>query len=160
MKTMEGAVLVGYSATPEGDAALARGIEEARVRGAPLHVLRSIRGATRGAFRQHEDFARRTAEFRVQLEEAGIPHEFHEAMRGRSPEEDILAYAEDLGAQLIVIGLRRRSAVGKLVLGSSAQSVLLGADCPVLAVKVHAAPGETPTSDPSPDVDPSREEPL
>jgi multicomponent K+:H+ antiporter subunit A len=43
--------------------------------------------------------------------------------------------AEDEGADLIVIGIRRRSAVGKLVLGSNAQDVLLNASCPVLAVK-------------------------
>ena len=43
--------------------------------------------------------------------------------------------ASDLGAELIVIGLRRRSTVGKLLLGSNAQEILLDAKCPVLAVK-------------------------
>jgi nucleotide-binding universal stress UspA family protein len=43
--------------------------------------------------------------------------------------------ADEEGADLIVIGLRRRSPVGKLVLGSNAQDILLSANCPVLAVK-------------------------
>jgi nucleotide-binding universal stress UspA family protein len=44
-------------------------------------------------------------------------------------------FANDEGIDLIVIGVRRRSPVGKLVLGSNAQDILLRADCPVLAVK-------------------------
>jgi nucleotide-binding universal stress UspA family protein len=56
-------------------------------------------------------------------------------VRGRTPAEDVVTVAKEAGAELIVIGLRRRSPVGKLVLGSNAQDILLQADCAVLAVK-------------------------
>ena len=56
-------------------------------------------------------------------------------MRGFEPSEDLIGIAEDADAELIVIGLRRRSPVGKLILGSNAQRILLDAKCPVLAVK-------------------------
>jgi nucleotide-binding universal stress UspA family protein len=51
------------------------------------------------------------------------------------PAEDLINVAEEVNADLIVIGLRRRSPVGKLILGSNAQRILLDAPCPVLAVK-------------------------
>ncbi len=56
-------------------------------------------------------------------------------MRGFEPAEDLISIAEASGAELIVIGLRRRTPVGKLILGSNAQRILLDAHCPVLAVK-------------------------
>jgi nucleotide-binding universal stress UspA family protein len=48
-----------------------------------------------------------------------------------------IAAADRTDAEFIVIGLRRRSPVGKLLLGSNAQRVLLDASCPVLAVKAE-----------------------
>ena len=56
-------------------------------------------------------------------------------VRGLEPAEDLIAVAEEVAADVIVIGLRRRSPVGKLILGSNAQRILLDAPCPVLAVK-------------------------
>ena len=56
-------------------------------------------------------------------------------VRGNDPAEDLISVAEEENADFIVIGLRRRSPVGKLILGSNAQRILLDAPCPVLAVK-------------------------
>ena len=56
-------------------------------------------------------------------------------IRGREAHEEILSVARERRAELVVIGLRRRSPVGKLPMGSTAQRVLLEATCPVLAVK-------------------------
>ena len=54
------------------------------------------------------------------------------------PAEDLIAVAVEVDADFIVIGLRRRTPVGKLILGSNAQRILLEAPCPVLAVKAES----------------------
>jgi nucleotide-binding universal stress UspA family protein len=56
-------------------------------------------------------------------------------VRGNDPSQDLIEVANEVNADFIVIGLRRRTPVGKLILGSNAQRILLDASCPVLAVK-------------------------
>ena len=73
-----------------------------------------------------------------QLEASGVPYEVKFAGDALDPADELLRAADAADAEFIVIGLRRRSPVGKLLLGSNAQRVLLDAACPVLAVK--AAP--------------------
>ena len=60
-------------------------------------------------------------------------------MAARDPGDQILDVAQQTNAELIVIGLRRRTPVGKLIMGSQAQMILLEADCPVLAVKASTS---------------------
>jgi nucleotide-binding universal stress UspA family protein len=72
---------------------------------------------------------------RAELRSSGIKHEVRQLVRGMDPADDLVSVAAEVDADFIVIGLRRRSPVGKLILGSNAQRVLLDAPCPVLAVK-------------------------
>ena len=69
------------------------------------------------------------------LREGGLEVEVRQLVRGKEPAEDLIAVADESDADLIVIGLRRRTPVGKLILGSNAQRILLDAPCAVLAVK-------------------------
>jgi len=133
-----GTIVVGFVTTAEGAAALDRAIEETRLRQADLLVVISHKGGV-GTDDEHmaetdEDLAR----IRAKLESADVRHTVRSLVRGNDPAEDILEVADETRAELIVIGLRRRSPVGKLILGSNAQRVLLDAGCPVLAVKAPA----------------------
>ncbi|NPC95304.1 universal stress protein [Nocardioides sp. zg-DK7169] len=133
-----GTIVVGYVPKPEGEAALAKAIEEAGLRGSRLVVVNSHRGGnefdTATARRTEEEMAA----IKDRLDAAGIEHEIRQLVRGFEPADDLISIAEASSAELIVIGLRRRSPVGKLILGSNAQRVLLDAHCPVMAVKAAA----------------------
>jgi nucleotide-binding universal stress UspA family protein len=131
-----GAVVVGYVPKPEGEVAVEQGIAEAKLRGADLIVVNSHRGGRefddKTSVRSEQDLS----ELEAKLKESGLTYEIRQLVRGFEPAEDLIGIAEECSADLIVIGLRRRTPVGKLILGSNAQRILLDAPCPVLAVKV------------------------
>jgi nucleotide-binding universal stress UspA family protein len=64
-----------------------------------------------------------------------IPSESHLLVRGLTPGEDLVRFANEHQIDEIIVGVRRRSKVGKLLFGSTAQYVILEASCPVVAIK-------------------------
>ena len=126
-------IVVGYVPTPEGEAALAAALTEAKRREEPLHVVNTARGDTlsdpRYATEDNLD------EVRGRLDSSGVAYEVKQFVRGHDASEEIVEAADRLKASLIVIGLRRRTPTGKLITGSQAQRILLDANVPVLAVK-------------------------
>jgi nucleotide-binding universal stress UspA family protein len=130
-----GTIVVGYVAKPEGEAALRRAIEEAKLRQSKLVVVNSHRGGDEFTGEDARKAEEAMAKVDALLNESGVEHEVRQLVRGFEPAEDLIGIADTSGADLIVIGLRRRSPVGKLILGSNAQRILLDAQCPVLAVK-------------------------
>ena len=131
------AIVVGYVDKPEGRAALHRAAVEARLRRAKLVVVNSRSAAD--AVPDEE-----LAAVQAELSGEGLAHEVRDRSDGLEPAEDLIAVADEVAADIIVIGLRRRSPVGKLILGSNAQRVLLDASCPVLAVKADPASTDRP----------------
>ena len=130
---MEKVFVVGYIPTPEGEAALARALEEARVHNARLLVINAPKAGayidSRGV--QQEDMEA----LRDRLDASEVTFELLVPERGADATDFILDVCTERGAALVVIGLRRRSTVGKLIMGSVAQQVLMHADCAILAVR-------------------------
>jgi nucleotide-binding universal stress UspA family protein len=126
-------VVLGYVPKPEGEAALAASIAEAQLRSADLVVVNSQR-AHRDGPEAHERLLTELDEVRARVEEAGVAVDVRHPDTGLEASVDLVAIAEEVAAVLVVIGLRRRTSVGKLILGSNAQRILLDAPCPVLAV--------------------------
>lgn len=126
-------VVAGYVPTAEGRAALRRAVAEAELRGERLLVVNASRGDS------YADPALVTEEevekLRTDLAGSGVEFEVRQCVRGRDPAAEVIGAADEVGADLVVIGLRHRTAVGKLLLGSTAQRILLEAHCAVLGVK-------------------------
>ncbi|GAA1180512.1 universal stress protein [Ornithinimicrobium humiphilum] len=128
-------IIVGYIPTREGRAALRAARAEALLRQDKLVVVNSHRGGRDFDADEAQRFEDELGRVQRDLDEAGIEHEVRALVRGNEPAEDLVEVAEESNGQLIVIGLRRRTPIGKLILGSNAQRILLEATCPVLAVK-------------------------
>ncbi|WP_091117386.1 universal stress protein [Nocardioides psychrotolerans] len=78
-------------------------------------------------------------EVRADLEGRGVTVEVRQVV-AQDVAEAVLSAAREVDATLVVLGIRHRSPVGKLLMGSVAQRVLLDAECPVLAVKPGSRP--------------------
>jgi len=126
-------VVVGYVPNELGEATLAAAIEEAQRRGTDLVAVNTTRADRLVDPRYTQDAQAEALHSR--LEESGVPHAVRRFTSTDLAADDVLKVADEVGADLVVIGLRHRTAVGKLILGSTAQTILLEATCPVLAVK-------------------------
>lgn len=119
-------VLVAYSHTAEGTAALEHGRGIAAERGVDL-VAFDLDASARAADRQIEPTVPDEGEGTIQW--------YARAEESHSAAGELVDLADQLGVELIVVGVRRRSPIGKLVLGSNAQQIIIDAHVPVLAVK-------------------------
>jgi nucleotide-binding universal stress UspA family protein len=128
-------IVVGWTPDEYGEAALARAVEEAKLREGNIVVV----NATRGDALVDERYADsdQLARLSQELADAGVAVDVRRSM-GADVGDQVLEVADEVSADLIVIGLRRRSPVGKLLMGSVAQRILLGAECAVTAVKPKA----------------------
>ncbi|WP_419707516.1 universal stress protein [Promicromonospora sp. NFX87] len=126
-------IVVGYVPTPAGEAAVQAAITEARLRDEDLLVVNSARegSVVETTVATTEDLSR----ILTLADDAGVRAEVVRGTHRDDFTDEILDLAEKHDASLIVIGLRRRSTVGKFIMGSVAQRILLQADHPVLAVK-------------------------
>ena len=125
--------VVGYIPSPQGEAALEAAIAEARSHDSPLVVLNVSRGEALVEPKRLYDEA--AAELDKRLDDSGVQYTLRREVRPEPSAENILDIVTEIRPQLLVIGLRKRSATGKLLFGSTAQRLLLEAPCPVLAVK-------------------------
>ena len=127
--------LVGYNGSVEAKAALSLAGDFARIFKAKVFVLASMEGGTGEKIEdinQAEENLRKAKEF---FEEQGVECETHQMARGFTPGEDLVKFAEEYQIDQIFVGIEKKSKTSKLLLGSTAQYVILKAPCPVITAK-------------------------
>ena len=128
-------ILVPYNGTKESEAALELAKTQAKIFDAKLLVVSSSEG---GKGEKPEDINKIKGDLeRIQkdISEDGIECEVEQLARGLTPGEDIVLYAEENAIDQIYVGIRKKSRTSKLILGSTAQFIILKAKCPVTSVK-------------------------
>jgi nucleotide-binding universal stress UspA family protein len=125
-------VVVGYIPDQYGEAALSAGIEEAQRRGTGLVVVNATKGDSLVDRRYVGEAG--LAGLEERLAGLDMTHDVRQAI-GADVAQEILRVVTETDAAVVVIGLRHRTPVGKMIMGSVAQQVLLDAPCAVLAVK-------------------------
>ena len=127
-------IVVGYVRTPEGEAALAAAIAQLSDGERLVVVNKPEPSELEGEFSAEQD----SDALHSSLAERGVDAEVVNLYADDEPAALIVEQATIHAARLVVIGLRRRSPVGKILLGSTAQAVLFDAPCPVLSVRSAA----------------------
>lgn len=128
-------IVVGYKESKLSKTILDLVKQHAKTFDATVYLVSSLEGGV-GEKIEEIDVAKAGLSYAEEvLKEAGINVESELLIRGLSPGEDIVEYAKDKGADEIVVGVKMKSKVGKFLLGSTAQYVILNADCPVVSVK-------------------------
>lgn len=128
-------IVVGYDGTRTAKEALNVALFHARHFHAEVHVVWSLEGG-QGTSAEQIDAARDGLQHAENLfREAQIPCQTHLLIRGLSAGEDLVRFAEERECHEVIVGVRRRSHVGKLIFGSTARYVILNAPCPVVSVK-------------------------
>ena len=127
--------MVCYDDSNVATDALKLAVQRAKAFNAKVYVVTSIKGGPevpRKVFVRAEEELNQVQD---QVEDQGIECETRVSVQGLEPGEDLVQFAKDQKIEEIFVGVKRRSKVGKLVFGSTAQYVILEAPCPVHTVK-------------------------
>lgn len=128
-------ILVGYDGSNAAKDALALAKKHAKAFEAKVFVISSLERGNEDQLPKIDQAERDLEYAKSFLEKDNIPCETHLLIRGLSPGEDLIQFANENEIDEIIVGVKRRSNVGKLVFGSNARYVIMEANCPVVTVK-------------------------
>ncbi len=128
-------ILVGYDGSNVAKEAIATAEKHANAFKAEIILVHSMAGGPEVPRKDFEDAENELGYEKNMLLDKKIPCKPILSVRGLEAGEDLVQLADEHKADEIIIGVRRRSKVGKLIFGSTAQYVVLNASCPVITVK-------------------------
>ncbi len=128
-------ILVGYDGSNSAQAALNLACKHAKQFKAVICIITSMQHGTENEVSDIEAANNALESVKKLVTDDGLTCETHLLIRGNTPGHDLISYAAENNVDEIFIGVRRRSKVGKLLMGSTAQQIILKAACPVMTVK-------------------------
>jgi len=128
-------ILVGYDGSKVAEDALKLAREHAKAFAADVHLMTSLRQSRELQKDDIEKAESKLDDLKLNLGFEKIPCETYASVSYQTAGEDLVEFAKDNAIDFIFIGVRKRSKVGKLMFGSTAQYVILQAPCPVVTVK-------------------------
>ncbi len=128
-------IMVGLDGSKVSEAALELAAEHAQAFDAQILLVQSMVGGPEVPKKDFENTERGLEYQKNQFKNKNIACESLLSVRGLEPGEDLVRLAKEKQVDEIIVGVKRRSKVGKLIFGSTAQYVILNAPCPVVTVK-------------------------
>jgi len=128
-------ILVGYDGSNAAKDALVLAKKHAKAFEAKVFVLSSLEKGNEDQLPKIEQAEGDLEYAKTFFDKDGIPCETHLLIRGLSPGEDLIEFANENEIDEIIVGVKRRSNVGKLIFGSNARYVIMEANCPVVTIK-------------------------
>ncbi len=128
-------IMVGYDGSNAAKEALVLAKKHAKAFEAKVFVISSLERGNEDQLPKIDQAERDLEYAKSFLEKDNIPCETHLLIRGLSPGEDLIQFANENEIDEIIVGVKRRSNVGKLIFGSNARYVIMEANCPVVTVK-------------------------
>jgi nucleotide-binding universal stress UspA family protein len=128
-------IAVGYDGSNAAKNALNLTKLHAKAFNAKVYVLTSMVKGSEKHLQEIRNTEHELEYIKSQFDAEKIPCEVHLLIRGLSPGDDLVQFAKDNKVDEIIVGIEKKSKVGKFVFGSNAQYVILEAHCPVVTVK-------------------------
>jgi nucleotide-binding universal stress UspA family protein len=128
-------ILVGYDGSNVAKDAIALAEQQAKAFNAKVFIVASMEFAPQVERHKFEVFQEDLKKAKARFDALGIDCVTEVSLKSDNAGEDLLQHARDLKADLIIIGVKRRSKLEKLVFGSTARYVIMESPCPVLTVK-------------------------
>ena len=128
-------ILVGYDGSNVSKEAVALAEQHAVTFKAEIIIAHSMVGGPEVPRKDFQMAENNVEHEKIRLLDNNVPCESILSVRGLQAGEDLVQLAKENNVDEIIIGVRRRSKVGKLLFGSTAQYVILTAPCPVVSVK-------------------------
>ncbi len=128
-------ILVGFDSSKTADDVIKLASKHAKAFKATVFIVTSLE---QGPDLKKENIVKaesKLEKIKMSFKADDIPCETQTSVSFQSPGEDLVRFAKDNDVDEIIIGVKRKSKVGKLVFGSTAQHIILEAPCPVVSVK-------------------------